>query len=259
MTKRQGLSKKVRFEVFKRDKFTCQYCGVTAEKMVLHVDHIIPVADGGKNEILNLVTACRDCNLGKGATLLSDDTAIARQRAMLEDLETKREQIEMLKMWRDELSELDEVTVDFIAAQFSKDGITPSDSGKKDIRSWLKKFTVGEILDAMDTSLDQYLVRNGEGKATMESWAKAFNFTPRIAHNKKHNAGQDQLWKDVYYIRAILKNMFSMRPHELANSKGIIARALEANQPLSILKEIAATAYNYDEWEEKMLDGMRKS
>ena len=56
-TKRRKLSKKIRFEVFKRDNFTCQYCGRKAPDVVLEVDHIIPVAKGGKNNIMNLITS----------------------------------------------------------------------------------------------------------------------------------------------------------------------------------------------------------
>ena len=67
MAKRKPISKKLRFEVFKRDSFTCQYCGKSAPDVVLHVDHIKPVKEGGTNDITNLVTACADCNLGKGA------------------------------------------------------------------------------------------------------------------------------------------------------------------------------------------------
>ena len=37
--KRKSISKKARFEVFKRDSFTCQYCGRTAPDVVLHLDH----------------------------------------------------------------------------------------------------------------------------------------------------------------------------------------------------------------------------
>ena len=44
MTKRRGLSLKKRFEFFKRDKFTCQYCGKNAPDVILQVDHIEPVS-----------------------------------------------------------------------------------------------------------------------------------------------------------------------------------------------------------------------
>lgn len=67
---RKPIGKKARFEVFKRDAFTCQYCGAHPPDSVLHVDHIVPVALGGGNEVENLITACATCNLGKGATSL---------------------------------------------------------------------------------------------------------------------------------------------------------------------------------------------
>lgn len=44
---RKAISKKTRFDVFKRDGFTCQYCGAHPPEVVLHIDHIIAVAEGG--------------------------------------------------------------------------------------------------------------------------------------------------------------------------------------------------------------------
>lgn len=65
--KRRAISKKTRFDVFKRDGFRCMYCGAHPPAVVLQVDHIIAVSQGGRNTIDNLVTACQPCNLGKGA------------------------------------------------------------------------------------------------------------------------------------------------------------------------------------------------
>jgi len=70
-TKRKALSKKTRFEVFKRDRFQCMYCGAHPPAVLLHVDHIKAVAEGGTNDFDNLVTSCEPCNLGKGARDLS--------------------------------------------------------------------------------------------------------------------------------------------------------------------------------------------
>lgn len=64
---RKSTGKKLRFEVFKRDGFICQYCGAHPPTVILVVDHIAPVADGGQTVIDNLVTACEPCNQGKGA------------------------------------------------------------------------------------------------------------------------------------------------------------------------------------------------
>ena len=65
--KRKSISKKRRFDIFKRDSFRCQYCGDTPPNALLHVDHIVPVKNGGQNDPDNLITSCQRCNLGKGA------------------------------------------------------------------------------------------------------------------------------------------------------------------------------------------------
>lgn len=70
MTKRAPISKKTRFEVFKRDGFICVYCGQHPPQIILEVDHVIPVAKGGLSEEDNLVTACFSCNRGKSAKKL---------------------------------------------------------------------------------------------------------------------------------------------------------------------------------------------
>ncbi len=57
----------LRFEIFRRDKFRCVYCGRgPADGVRLHVDHVRPVSRGGTDDPSNLVTACDECNLGKG-------------------------------------------------------------------------------------------------------------------------------------------------------------------------------------------------
>lgn len=55
----------IRFEVFRRDSYTCQYCGRRAPEFPLHVDHVIPWSRGGATAVGNLRTTCSECNLGK--------------------------------------------------------------------------------------------------------------------------------------------------------------------------------------------------
>jgi hypothetical protein len=76
-----AISKKLRFDIFKRDQFTCQYCGSHPPDIILHIDHMLPVAEGGGNEQDNLVTSCSDCNLGKGARLLSSAPSSLKEKA----------------------------------------------------------------------------------------------------------------------------------------------------------------------------------
>lgn len=72
---------RLRFEIFKRDNFSCQYCGKNPIEngCKLNIDHIIPRNRGGTNESSNLITACEECNLGKGDILLTENS-LKKQR-----------------------------------------------------------------------------------------------------------------------------------------------------------------------------------
>lgn len=63
-----AVSKRLRFEIFRRDNHTCRYCGASAPDVTLEPDHVVPVTLGGTDEPSNLVTACQDCNSGKTST-----------------------------------------------------------------------------------------------------------------------------------------------------------------------------------------------
>lgn len=155
-TKRKSVSKKTRFDVFKRDSFKCQYCGSHPPSVILHVDHIKPVADGGGNEIDNLVTACESCNLGKGARLLSaipetlakKSASIAEREAQLlgyqEILEAKRDRIED-ELWR---------VADELEPNSSTKGM--SRDWAASIRRFNEKLGVHECLDAVETARNRY-------------------------------------------------------------------------------------------------------
>ena len=63
-TQRPYISAVLRWEVWERDDFTCQHCGV---RRFLSIDHIVPVSKGGATESSNLQTLCIPCNSRKGA------------------------------------------------------------------------------------------------------------------------------------------------------------------------------------------------
>lgn len=52
-----------RRNIMKRDRYTCQYCGIKSD---LTLDHVIPRSRGGEDSWENLVTACNHCNVKKG-------------------------------------------------------------------------------------------------------------------------------------------------------------------------------------------------
>lgn len=64
----RSINYRTRFKVMQRDDFKCQICGASPAMqagVLLHVDHIVPVAKGGQATMDNLQTLCQKCNLGK--------------------------------------------------------------------------------------------------------------------------------------------------------------------------------------------------
>jgi hypothetical protein len=69
-----AISKRLRYEILRRDGNKCRYCGITAADTPLTIDHVVPSALGGGDEPSNLVAACGPCNSGKSAS--STDAAL---------------------------------------------------------------------------------------------------------------------------------------------------------------------------------------
>jgi hypothetical protein len=61
------VSKRLRFEILRRDNHACKYCGATAPAAKLTVDHVVPTTLGGSDDPANLVAACAGCNAGKSS------------------------------------------------------------------------------------------------------------------------------------------------------------------------------------------------
>jgi len=55
-----------RHNIFQRDKYMCQYCGIVFDTKSLNLDHVVPRDKGGKTSWDNLVTSCIACNSRKG-------------------------------------------------------------------------------------------------------------------------------------------------------------------------------------------------
>jgi 5-methylcytosine-specific restriction protein A len=64
-TPRIPIPPAVRQYVFERDNYQCRSCGKTHKTVKLQIDHIIPLAKGGSNDMSNLQTLCSECNQQK--------------------------------------------------------------------------------------------------------------------------------------------------------------------------------------------------
>lgn len=249
---RKGIGKKARFEVFKRDNFTCQYCGGQAPDVVLHVDHINPVAGGGSNDIMNLITSCEPCNLGKGARPLDDKTAIAKQRVQLEELNQRREQLEMMLEWRQGLSDLDEQQVDAFDAEFeAATGCHLNATGRGKVKSWLKRHSLKDLLDGLDAALGTYYKQGAEDSEENNRLAgEAFNMVVRVLASRSRYADRPYM-RDLFYIRAIIRNRCYCNEQKAI---ALLERAYLAGVHLDDLKDLALNTRSWTAWHRNMED-----
>lgn len=157
MSKRKPLDKKTRFEVFKRDSFKCQYCGRGIDETILEVDHIEPVAEGGTNDLINLITSCRDCNRGKGKRKLSDKAVAEKESKYLEEEQARLEQSQMVIEWKKQLLEQREKEIDFIDDYIrSLSGYYLKAEGRKTIRGLISRFGFREVCEATEIAFSKY-------------------------------------------------------------------------------------------------------
>ena len=251
MASRKAISKKVRFSVFKRDLFTCQYCGRKSPDVVLEIDHIKPVCKGGDNSVINLITSCFDCNRGKKGEGLSENMEIKKQESELADQFQKMQEFIATSKIRDEAIALDDKIKKYVCVKWCKmtnRGI--SELGQKKALALVKKYGLAAYIDAMETSVNQYLDQ------TSESAEKTFKFIAKILNVRRLQQDNPEL-SEIYYIRGIIVKRFGF----LENQKWQIASDLKAamanGYDAETLKDLAKHSSNYTEYRIAM-EGMVK-
>jgi len=232
---RLQIKKSLRFNVFKRDSFTCQYCGQKAPDVKLEVDHIHPVSAGGNNDILNLVTSCKDCNAGKSDKKLSDSSAVEKSRKQLDQLQDIQRQQQLLYDWHRSLADLEKQSVDMAESIWKQstreDGYVWTGAARKEIASVIKLRGFDAACKAIRTA----------GEAAMSS--------PRL-EEEYNEVMNESIWKirkianvqnlseaeqKLLYIRGICRNRFyycnqwqCLLILKNAYSKGVTIETLEA-------------------------------
>lgn len=158
---RKRLTKGVRFEVLKRDQFTCRYCGRKAPDVKLQVDHLVPVSKGGTNDLWNLACSCQECNCGKSAKHLGD--AVPSLDLNTESVAQDRKRLEK---YRDELNAKAKALVEAARSAMEYWAILNGDmdedgwfyylpSMKKSVLVFLKSITPEEVKKQMDRACSE--------------------------------------------------------------------------------------------------------
>lgn len=153
---RIAISKRLRFEVFKRDGFTCQYCGATPPSVLLQCDHIDPVSNGGPTDIDNLVTACQPCNAGKSDIPLSDIPQSLSERAA-EVLEREAQVAgyqAVMKQKRMRVEADAQEVLNAFCKWFDRDGIPRGDFFS--IKRFIEKLGLDECVEASEIAFRKF-------------------------------------------------------------------------------------------------------
>ena len=246
------LSKATRFEVFKRDKFTCQYCGKKAPDVVLECDHIHPRAQGGGNDPVNLLAACHACNNGKGARTLSDDSVVAKQHAQLAQLQERREQLEMMMEWQRGLVDLDGEAAQAIASLFADlvPGWSLTDDGVADVKRALTAYSIEEVSTILRETVAKHLHTEG-GVVTEQSGQAILNsFFNELKYRKQRE--KNPTGSALRYIFGIVRN----RSHGLGDSRAKTCKELLQNAHANgaTVEQLKAIAVRCDDWNDWVTD-----
>ena len=146
-----AVSKRTRFEVLRRDDYTCRYCRSTEN--TLTIDHVVPEALGGGNDPSNLVAACRDCNAGKSST--SPDEHVVAQVA--EDaIRWSAARREAFAAMRTERHCFDDVLSSFHKSwlDWDKSGVMLPHDWDSSVTHWLKSgLSIDDVKEALGIAL----------------------------------------------------------------------------------------------------------
>ena len=199
--KREPISLKTRIEVFKRDSFTCQYCGRHAPDVVLELDHIKPVAKGGTNDIMNLITSCFECNRGKGKRELNDSSVLDKQHNQLRLMQEKRNQLQMVMEWKEGLIDILNEQIDYFSRklyELTDRSFTPEYNNR--LGKCLKKVGFDIVFDSFEICVNQYY--NEDNNVMAKNIAKNLIGIAYNLYDERNNPQKASL----RYIANILKN-----------------------------------------------------
>ena len=185
-----SVSKSVRFDIFARDAFTCQYCGRRPPEVVLELDHIYPRAKGGGDEVINLITACWDCNRGKSAKIISKiaprpDADLAFLRVQQEIAEVKRfvaAEKKLAAMNKKLVASLQSIWVEYLTEDRHPTA--------RVLLPWVKRYGADEVATSIKLASTAYMRGNfGSYNAT----TKAIRYVGGILRNRDINNGASAL------------------------------------------------------------------
>jgi hypothetical protein len=168
-----AVGKTLRHAILKRDDFKCKYCGKDSDDAKLEIDHIIPVAKGGDDNPINLVTACFDCNRGKRDTLLGHKQTFINKEELEKEFSTTRDNVQKYYIQKQFKEEAMDIILNAWNENFNQN---IEDSQMKSLKHFAKMLPPHEIVDAIEVASNRW---NGR------MYNAPFKYLCGILHNKR--------------------------------------------------------------------------
>lgn len=153
------MNQRTRFEIFKRDGFMCGYCGSRPPNVILEVDHILALSNGGTDDPENLITSCFDCNRGKSNLPLENKRVPLRFSAEVE--KERLLQVQAYQSFLEEKTALFEQWFQRVSAAWitldGEDATRLVISGEREqaVRRFLRRLPPEEIIDALHVAYER--------------------------------------------------------------------------------------------------------
>ena len=110
---------------------------------------------------MNLITSCFGCNNGKRAILLDDNHVVTKQKQSLNELQERKNQIEMIAEWRKDLLNVNDLKTNKLCDYILSGWNYEIDiSQKRKLRIIANKFDLNLVYDAIERAFDHYSDRN---------------------------------------------------------------------------------------------------
>ena len=241
--KRKPISPSLRFDVLEKDNFTCQYCGAKSvdDNVLLEVDHIVPVSKGGDNNIENLVTSCKKCNIGKSAKKLGAKKRLTLRQKEIKELEQRREQQEMYLKSRLNKKKESEPLVNYIHNLYANYNIKLRLNllGENRIFALYKKIGFEQVVNLIEDN-EHYLHTDLEGSQYEKSAANEFMDKIEEGGNKlykKQNYKEGVGNLSAYFVAIVNNRTEDWREWEVSNDLIALLKPLDKDNKIELLKQ----------------------
>lgn len=176
--------KRIKYEVFEKDSFKCQFCGTGAPVVTLQ---LIRIQDTQQNDewldTAFLSTSCKICEKKKSGV---DEKSLQNGYISIDELEERLQQLKMLINWRKGMLNIRKQQLTNLVSYWENKvpGFVTNNDQKKFAATYISKFSSDEIRSAMDMAVDKFIKYSDDGTLDKHSMLIAFAKIPEICLTK---------------------------------------------------------------------------